>query len=315
MILNYLRLTFSIEPEKTIILPPYKGSALRGGFGSVFRRVVCVLKKETCSCCFLREQCAYSYIFETAPSPESVPITLEKYEAIPRPFVIEPPKETKRIYKRGEKMDFNLVLIGRAIAYLPYFIIVFDELGQIGLGQKKGNFHLKKVWNKGSLIYSNEKKTLKVVEPNIMEIPDQLEIKESTGSEIDMTLEFLTPVRLRYQRDLVVMPEFHILIRNILRRLWLLSYFHGEMKEPSWNHREIIEAAKEVRIKNSFLQWYDWERYSGRQKTRMRLGGLVGRISYHGRIRPFLPLIKAGSIFHVGKGTAFGLGEYAIIEE
>ncbi len=318
MILKYLKLTFSLEPEEKIVLPPYKGSALRGGFGSIFRKAVCVLKRETCINCLLKDQCAYSYVFETSPPRDKDSIIMEKYEAIPKPFIIEPPKEKKTVYEKGELINFNLILIGRAVNYLPYFVIVFDELGRKGLGKGKSKFFLRQIWKKEALIYSDERKTIKVTEPEMVEIPDQLTFKEVNNngeSKMTCTLEFLTPLRIKYERDLVVVPQFHILIRNLLRRLWLLYYFHGEMKEPGWNHREIIEASKEIKIKENSLKWFDWERYSGRQKSKMILGGLIGKITYEGRISPFLPLLKAGEIFHIGKGTSFGLGEYVIVEE
>ncbi|MCX7974431.1 MAG: CRISPR system precrRNA processing endoribonuclease RAMP protein Cas6 [Candidatus Aminicenantes bacterium] len=319
MVLKYLKVTFSLEPEEKIILPSYKGSALRGGFGGIFRKTVCVLKKEICLNCLLKDQCAYSYIFETSPPRDQKPIVLDKYEAIPKPFVIEPPKEEKNVYNRGERLNFNLILIGRAINYLPFFIIAFDALGQQGLGQKKGKFCLKEIKKGDTLLYSDDKKMLKIVEPEVVAIPYYINLEKAhepeSNEEEQITVEFVTPLRLKYQRDLVVLPEFHILIRNIMRRLWLLYYFHVEMKEPSWNHRQLIEAAKEIKIKENSLKWYDWERYSGRQKAKMLLGGLVGRIIYRGKIKPFLPLLEAGQILHVGKGTAFGLGEYRILEK
>lgn len=313
MKLRYLKLTLSLEPEDRIILPPYKGSALRGGFGSIFRKTVCVLKKEICLNCLLKDQCAYSYIFETSPPRDKKIDFLEKYEAVPKPFVLEPPEEKKTVYERGERINFNLILIGRAVEYLPYFVIVFDELGRHGLGKGKGKFLLKEIWKDSKQIYAANEKTMKLTKPELVELPEYFDAKECQNDDL-VTLEFITPLRIKYQRDLVVVPEFHILIRNILRRLWLLYYFHEGMKEPSWNHRDIIEAAKEVAIKEKALKWFDWERYSGRQKTRMLLGGLIGKISYEGKISPFLPLLKAGEILHIGKGTAFGLGKYIILK-
>jgi len=314
MILRYLKLSFSIEPEDQIFLPSYKGSALRGGFGTVFKKAICVLKNERCSSCILKNECAYSYIFETAPPRGTELIAMEKYETIPKPFIIEPPKEEKREYNKNEKISFNLLLIGKAINYLPYFIIAFELLGRIGLGKGKGKFRLIEICSKQSKIYSEENKILKLIEPDTVEIPENLINENQVNEEGDIVLNFNTPTRIRYQRDLVVILEFHILIRNILRRLWLLSFFHGEMVEPKWDHRKIINAAKQVEIKKNLLRWYDWERYSGRQKTRMKMGGLLGKIVYSGRISQFLPLLRAGAVFHVGKGTSFGLGEYTILD-
>lgn len=106
-----------------------------------------------------------------------------------------------------------------------------------------------------------------------------------------------------------------ILIRNLLRRLSLLYYFHCGGDPSEWDFKGIIERAKEVTVKNRNLRWYDWERYSGRQDTRMKMGGFVGEITFEGNIEPFMPLIKAGEVLHVGKGTGFGLGKYRIVKD
>jgi len=60
------------------------------------------------------------------------------------------------------------------------------------------------------------------------------------------------------------------------------------------------------------LRWYDWERYSSRQETRMRLGGLVGEVEFEGELAEFLPYLFLGELIHLGKGTSFGLGRYGV---
>ena len=42
----------------------------------------------------------------------------------------------------------------------------------------------------------------------------------------------------------------------------------------------------------------------------MKMGGFVGEITFEGDIEPFMPILKAGEVLHVGKGTGFGLGKY-----
>ena len=72
---------FEIIAQEPLILPSYKGSTLRGGFGNAFRRVVCALKKNDCSECILKEKCVYSYVFETPP-PSDTKI-MRKYTSAP----------------------------------------------------------------------------------------------------------------------------------------------------------------------------------------------------------------------------------------
>jgi hypothetical protein len=37
-------------------------------------------------------------------------------------------------------------------------------------------------------------------------------------------------------------------------------------------------------------------------------------VTFEGDVQPFVQIIKAGEILHVGKGTAFGLGRYEVSE-
>ncbi len=47
--------------------------------------------------------------------------------------------------------------------------------------------------------------------------------------------------------------------------------------------------------------------------TFMKLGGIIGNVTYAGDLTPFLPFIVLGKYIHVGKGATFGLGKYEII--
>ena len=133
----------------------------------------------------------------------------------------------------------------------------------------------------------------------------------------ELTLNFVTPARLKYQEHFIKNPEFHMLIRNLLRRTSLLSYFHCS-KELQVDFKALIEKAKSVKRTSSKLSWYDWQRYSARQKTKMLMGGFIGKVTFtFDGIEPeqFLPLILLGKYIHVGKGTGFGLGKYEISKE
>ena len=45
-----------------------------------------------------------------------------------------------------------------------------------------------------------------------------------------ITISFLTPLRLRFDGHITDKIEFHIFIRNLLRRISSLSYFHCDEK-------------------------------------------------------------------------------------
>ena len=295
---------FTLMAREKIGLPAYKGSTFRGGFGYAFKRVVCANREAECPDCLLKEKCVYAYVFETPP-PKDTEI-MRKYPAAPHPFIIEPPLDAKKEFKEGEELTFGLVLIGRAIDYLPYFIFTFKELGRIGLGKGKGKYLLKEVKDEqGKVIYSGQEKCLRecfsIINPADFDPP----------SSSSLTLNFVTPTRIKYQERLTKDLQFHILIRALLRRIFLLSYFHCDKNwKPDFSN--LITASEEIKIEKRDLMWYDWERYSSRQDRRMKLGGFVGEVTYLGNLKDFLPFLLLGSYIHVGKGATFGLGKYRI---
>lgn len=304
---------FTLEAVERLGLPRYKGSTLRGGFGAVFKRTVCFQREvKSCADCLLRANCPYAYIFETAPPKDAE--VLSTYSHVPLPFVIEPPLDTKTVYEPGETLDFGLVLVGRAINYLPYFIVVFRELGKVGLGRGRGKYALREVAAVQPLdgveeaIYSATNEM--VCDRDLSVGWAEIEAK-GQRPKFKLTVNFLTPTRMKHKGKYVERPEFHVLVRNILRRVSSLYYFHcGERWET--DYRGIIEAAKGVRLAEAGTGWVDWERYSRRQQQRMNLGGLMGQATYEGEIEPFLPLLVLGELVHVGKGTVFGNGQYEL---
>ena len=307
---SFARFSLLLRVRDGILLPTYKGSVFRGGFGWAFRKVVCTIKRSNCADCPLNEACVYAYVFETRPPAGSD--VLRNYRTIPRPFVIEPPLDTRRVYESGDEMGLNLVLIGRAIEYLPYFIYTFDELGNVGIGKGRGRYELEEVRDirSGDVVYRGDKKTF---ERNFRPTT-AAELSEDRDEWVgSVGLSFITPLRITMNGDLVVNLEFHYLIRSLLRRVSTLSYFHCN-KRLELDFRRLIEKAERVRVAVNEMKWFDWERYSTRQNARMQMGGLVGRIVFEGNIGEFLPLLRLGAMIHAGKGTSFGLGKYEIKE-
>ncbi|MDF9408715.1 CRISPR system precrRNA processing endoribonuclease RAMP protein Cas6 [Pelotomaculum isophthalicicum JI] len=297
-------------------LPAYKGSTLRGGFGNAFKRISCSMREKECRSCLLKLNCPYAYIFETAPPPGSE--ALRNYENVPRPFIIEPPLESKTDYRPGEKLRFNLILIGNAINYLPYFIVAFRELGEMGIGRMRKKYRLAEIRAVNPINHESE---------IVYHVGDQLvrnvnlTLQSDIGKIMDgsngilgiqqVCLEFQTMTRIKFEEKFVQRVEFHILIRNLLRRLSSLAYFHHDW-ELDLDFAGLIERAAEVRLIKNDTRWVDWERYSSRQENKMNLGGVVGRVEYEGDLGEFMPLLRLGELVHVGKGAVFGMGKFII---
>ena len=143
-------------------------------------------------------------------------------------------------------------------------------------------------------------------------IVSQKDTPQGNNHNNKITISLLTPLRLRFDGHITDKLEFHVLIRNLLRRISSLSYFHcGEKFQVDF--KGLIEKASAVKQIKSDTQWFDWKRYSTRQEEWMSLGGITGTVSYEGNLTEFMSLLKLGEYVHVGKGTSFGLGKYEIL--
>lgn len=295
-----------------ISLPYFSGSTMRGAFGSTLKRITCATKDRECANCILKEKCIYSYIFES-PIPENIK-KKTGFPTAPHPFIIEPPSIGKRTIKQKEEFEFGLVLIGKTIEYVPYFIYTFEEMSQKGVGAKRGKFQILRTYSYSGLrkriIYSGKTKILKKMYKN-MDWDYFVKKAKNLQKVKELKIEFHTPVRIKRMRKLEKELQFETIIKNLLRRVWMLSTVYGDEKLP-FEYKDIIVKSKKIKDKESKLSWFDWERYSRRQDERMRLGGLVGYKIFKGDFKNFLPLLLLGEYIHIGKNTSFGLGKYRI---
>jgi len=309
---RYVTLDVTMLAQAAAQLPPYKGSTIRGAFGHAFRRAACPFR--ACPPCLVPKTCPYTYVFETPPR-DAVGL-FARNSAVPHPFVLELPADDRTEFNPGDQMTFGLVLVGKAIDFVPYFVVALREMGRAGLGRGRAPWHLHKIEDRlptaTRLLYDGATEDERLVcSATIHHGPDGTAGPDETAGQI--TLRFETPTRLRFSGHLTGKPEFHVLVRNLLRRLSALAVCHCEFT-PELDYRDLIRQAEAVVTVRADLKWLDWERYSARQQTRMTLGGFVGTLGFEGDLAPFLPLLRLGEIVHLGKGTAFGLGKYTITD-
>lgn len=298
--------SFRLRAQTSFVLPYFVGATLRGGFGHVFKRVVRGAGKTQCDGCLLKGKCPYSYVFETPPLLDAR--MMKKYPSVPHPFVIEAPLE-KRFLGQNEAFEFTLVLIGRGIEYLPYFAYAFEELCRTGLGSRTGRYVLEKVIEKPC------EKVLLAGTVRTIEQPQGRSWLQMVGNETSGNLckiTFQTPTRLKFDQNYLRRRlPFHVLTRNLLRRLSALAYFHCD---DLWDldYRELIERSMSIREEGSGLEWHEFSRFSTRQQKSMELGGLTGKTCYVGALGDFWPFLRLGERVHVGKACTFGFGQYTL---
>jgi hypothetical protein len=220
--------------------------------------------------------------------------------------VEEPPLRAPEV-KKGEELDFSLVLMGRALGYVPFLTRALEGLGRAGLGRDKVPFELLSLFDQGlGRLYPPGRFP---AEPE----PLNLSFEPGPSRRGRLILSFLTPSRLLVNGRLALAPGPVDLVASLARRLFLLRYFHGDGVSARLSPL-FFEAAREAFGVSSNLTFRDFERYSTRKKAVAPLGGLTGTLGFEGDAGLLAPLFRLGEYVHLGKNTIFGLGRIAFGE-
>jgi hypothetical protein len=327
---------FTIAPLQPLVVPAVnKGNMLRGGFGHAFRRLCCIPQCRDTKSCPLAATCPYKSVFEPSPPPGSE--RLSKNQDIPRPFVFRAPQAAQTRFEKTETFEFGLVLIGRALDFLPYFVLSFRELASEGLGLNRARCTLERVEQTG--VSSNgtgptcpeasrgshrEAKPIYSAEDQVFRATGSVstdewirarlpELHASNGGESieRITIRFLTPTFLRADGEVVRRPEFHHVFKRLRDRINALSTFFGD-GPLALDFRELGERAERVRTVSAQIDWVERYRTSSKTRQRHELSGFVGEATYEGELKEFLPWLTLGELLHVGKHTAWGNGWMSI---
>jgi hypothetical protein len=310
--LPYLRLQITLQAEEPAMMPAYQGSMLRGAFGHALRRTVCVMgPRQSCANCVLRQACVYTRIFEPFVEGEAPPFLRGIDQAV-RPYVFEPLGREGRL-EAGETLRFDLLLFGQEVDLQAFAILAVERMAGTGLGSGRARFRL-------VLVEAAEPggATRRLFAAG--SVPSTVPARPAVPSQAvlppgPVILHFMTPLRLKRGDHLNDHPTFRDLAFNMLRRVLELAHFHVPSAEIDWTFRHYLARASAVHIVDMDLRWHDWERWSQRQQTTMKLGGLVGHLVLEGDLAPFAPLLRAAAIVHVGRGATFGLGKVEVNAE
>jgi hypothetical protein len=237
-----------------------------------------------------------------------------KNKEVPRPYVFEPPEETKMEYEPGERMRFGFTVVGRAAEYMPYFIYAFSKMGDEGVGRRRARYKLERVVAKNPLVGTREEifdgevvknRRLPIIWENAVSAAQKLNGERAR-------LEFLTPTFVKFKGEVSPdVPPFAALVQALLIRIPMLSAVHcGEVWQEDF--KAIVARADEVKTVRDETTWISYRRYSSFKNKSEPLEGLIGQAEYAGPIEEFLPLLEMGQLTHLGKRAVFGLGRYRL---
>ena len=312
---RFARYRFTYTVQEPLKMPPYKGNVFRSRFGYILRDIACVGSDQQCQKqCQFPDRCVYSKCFET-PVPDDSPM-LRGQPFAPHPFILQPPRTGQLEYAPGDTFACNMILIGEAINLLPWMVFTFDQIGKrrIGLRGERGQCQLEKVESLPAYC-NHEPQTIYTAETEmltddglILGLDDVMDSAPHVTDAIE--LEFITHTSIKVNGKWTSHLTFEHFLRNLLRRIRFLSYFHcGE--DLDVDAHGLIAAAGAVTHQPNF-RWHRADRYSYRAEKSVPMDGFTGPIRFSGELEPFLPFIYLGEYLHIGHHTAFGHGQYRL---
>lgn len=302
MQLPIARYRFECVATDEVRMPFYSGSALRGAFGYMLRKVTCMTKQPVCDGCPLRRTCPYGQVFE----PEAQTGSTLTADQTPPAYILEPLPIGQRDLLQDECFSFNLVLIGEARNQLALLIYVWEQVLAQGLRKPAGKARLLRVdWQKDVDQYET------IYQPGKALIPHSAHVLvPPIPDDTYLNIEFLTPSRIRSEGSRLgktqIQPADMLKALNRRYRILFRQYLLPDLP---------ILPVQQVELHHDYreLHWLDWTRYSSRQEQEMTLGGLVGFWQWSlSDVADWWPLLFIGQWLHVGKNAAFGMGHYQL---
>ncbi len=281
------------------------GNTVRGAFGTILRRTVCVPDCVNAKTCAIRTTCPYARIFEPAAAAGPGPSGLKDW---PRPFVLRAHHLDGRTLVPGERFHFDLHIFDLRDPAVVYFVLTFAQLAQEGLGTGRGRARLETVdqlrldGTAAARIY--EGATLVVRDP--VE-PLGLSLAPANDPVTRVRVRFVTPTELKSAGDIAPRPEFQTLFGRIRDRISALRALYGP-GPLEIDFRGMGERAGQVRMSRCKIRHVESARRSTRTGQTHPLGGFTGEAEYEGELAEFLPYLHAAHWTGIGRQTVWGKG-------
>lgn len=241
-----------------------------------------------------------------------------------RGYTLVPPlaEAEKDCLQVGEPFEFGLTLFGSARQFLPYFILAVPEVGRMGVGPGRGKFELKRVWALNPL--TGESESLLEAGSNLVHVPtlvvdhgciEQIandRLQRGDGKDLELEIEFVTPMRLIRNEQIVKVPEFLALLGRLLERADELNQqFANGARRPLAEVKALQGLAARVQLVEVHTRWVEVWSGSQRRGAASPLSGFVGRATFAASLdvwRALLPWLLWGELIQVGKDTVKGNG-------
>lgn len=310
--LSVQHLQFTVQPTESIVLSAQPGTELRGALYQVLSTNFCSEPRgpqtpghtERCPVCWLL----------AAEDHQS-----ERGQDVPRPLTVEPPYK-QHMFHPGDSLSFGYTLIGQAQALLPFVARAVQKMGQVGVGLGRGRFKLAQI-SEYSPLQAEARLLLEsppvIKNPRLQITPTAIETvaQQYTGAAY---LEFITPLRLTRQKQLVKQLDPLTFMQRLLERVqslamrYAVSPIHPTREQWREHCLQLLQHAAEIEVVHDNTTWMEAWSGSRRQQRYLPLGGMVGTVQWHNIDPALIPWLLWGQSLHVGKNAVKGNGWYQV---
>lgn len=245
------------------------------------------------------------------PALPDDPTALRRYQRPAPPFVLQPqpPRLSREI--RAKNLTLSLMLFGDGIALLDDLVQTLQSAGERGLYHGRGQ---------GTLV-AVEARDLSGTTTRVWERQSSIDCAppprmiarwwlEDAPSSDHWKLEIVTPARLMSKGKPLFRPAFRHLLPFVLRRVTSMGYTWCGVEIDDTS--ALLELAEKLQHEDGTLRWEDWRSVEGDDELQ-GLGGVTGSLLLHGPLPDeLLTLLRLGSLMNIGKGAAWGAGNYRI---
>ena len=303
-----LRLFFAASTA--IYFPPGKSAnLLRGGFGTILRRIACAPGCANARQCELRGSCPYARVFEPSALTETGPSGMADW---PRPFVFRAGNLDGQRVESGGKFWFDLHVFDLASSTVTQVVRAFAELAHEGLGPGRGQATLERVEQLGEhnepVSQVHDGSTFDFAHPAA---PVTFSLAPLIEKANRIQVHFVTPTELKAGDRLAERPEFSVLATRTRDRLSALRSLYGAGPLPI-DFRGFAERAAHIKLTRCELERVRINRRSSKTGQVHPIGGFTGVAEYEGEVAEFVPFLQAAKWTGVGRQTVWGKGELEV---
>jgi len=298
----YLTIHFC-QPALIDIYPAF---ALRSVLGYQLRRMHCVAHTSQCSDCVFRKTCVYALLFETIIEKDT-PI-LRGRDRASQPFRLFCHAEPSTVQ---QDLHVMVQLFGKGCDYVPHMIFAFREAGKNGLFRSRTPFSISVFNTQNHPVLEEDTVRIKDIPKETYTFPESSEPHSKT-----MHITCVSPLRFkvegRYRSDF---SASDFVMASLRRHITLFTLYGTDFASNTAEGQLDFGSLSTLQIASSQLKWKDYMRYSSRQKTLMKMGGVMGDFTIKGTAPSWVwDCITLAGVLGSGKNTSFGFGNIAVRE-